>query len=178
MVISTEKREFLVGLGYSTDQLGKIEEIATKLEKSRKAKGTLVREVTEPVVDEVPVVTQSQGNSSLPLLDKDVLMKELVDGLLVVLKPMQDAIVELKANQLVLQDTLETNLTKQLVATTPKLSLGELLMKGLGDQSRAVDGRTALGKSQPSETVLPPTSEQGLTGIPFLNGILSKQMAQ
>lgn len=183
MKLTDDKVEFLKSMNYGQDQIADIERIAGTLSKARKQAGTVVKEVTQtepetPATEEVTTTTTTEDTTAVvetPAFDKDALLKELADGLAEVLKPVSEAIVELRAQQKALDAKLDTALTKQLQATTPKLSFGELLSKQLmGTPEAAIDGRTALGSAAPT-----PTEQKNVpqpTGIPFVNNILAKQM--
>lgn len=194
MNIPKEKQEYLLKLGYSESQLGEISQIAETLQKSRAAKGTLIKEVTDeadgvhPIAKEVAAETVAEpakvevaapvAVASTPIetaFDKDSLFKELASELGVILKPMQESIQALQAENAQLKQALEVRLTKELTQVTPKLSLSELLNKQLHGTSEAVvDGRTQLAKSEPVQAK---TSTPNFTGVPFINSIMAKQVA-
>lgn len=185
MAIPKEKLDYLGSLGYTPEQISDIAAQADALTKARSTKGTLVRESTEPekevtatATEEVVTETESvQTDPEATSFDKASLLKELTDGLVTVLKPMQEAITALQTENAQLKQALETRLTKELAQTTPKISFGELLSKQLfGTTEAQIDGRSVLAKSAPQET-LQKQNSGNITGVPFINNIISKQVA-
>ena len=188
MDIPKEKVEFLTDLGFAPDKIEQIKGIAARLNKSRKESGTLVREVTAPdaasepvaAISAAPSVEEEQPAAQTSVtesFDREALLKELSDGLVPVLQPLVEAVQALVARQDALEAQVNDKLVKQLSEVTPKLSFGELLRKGLtSDTTALVDGRTNLGQAAPTPT--PQPKAQTVTGVPFLDNMLARQISQ
>lgn len=173
MKIPENKKEFLQRMGLSDQDLANIESTADKLQLKRSATGVLVREdgaseETEPVQ---PVATQTnQATQPVGIAIDENLLREIADGVSLVLKPLQDQIATLTAKVQALE---EGNLVRETAKVTPKLSFGDLLQRQLHGTSEAqLDPRTkaTLLRSSPE-----PTNVPKLTGVPFIDGILAKQ---
>lgn len=190
-----ERRSWLKNKGYTDDEIAQIEtNLATKAldGEGRDNKENTPAVVAETVVAEVVETPAVQAAAVTPVAEEEtevkglageMNVKELLDAISAVIKPVADQVKSLtselatmKQTQAILSAELQVK-ARQMVAETPKLSMAELLASSVFGTQAIVDGRTALAKDGPVQKevadVIPDVS-----GISFINGLYHTAMTQ
>lgn len=190
MQLSKEKREWLLGLGYTEDQLNEIQQKTALKKEQAETEGRVSKETpeVEAKTEEATQETEQkqdvgqEATTETPAAEKQETQpaatdttKEVVEAVASVIKPLADMVLEVQKQVSDLATRVEgvegtaQKQAKQMVEETPTLSLKELLsMATFGNPAAQIDGRSSLAKDGPVENK--DADEFSVTGI----GVLDK----
>lgn len=184
-MLDQARRDWLKNAGYKEEEITQIEgALSTKALDSSglESKETPETEVVAAAVVETPVVEAAATPATEEVtevkgLTGELNVKELLDAITAVVKPLADQVksltaevTTLKANQSVALAELAVK-ARQMVAETPKMSMAELLANGVFGASAALDGRTALAKDGPAQKEVT-DQVPDVSGVPFINQLV------
>lgn len=194
MAIPEAKKKALVDQwGLPAETLDALERINSDTAKEAENKGlerkeeTPAEETTPPAEEpktEVPeekkeeAPTEPAPENKEAVLDSPPTRQEIADAFAAILVPLVDQVKSLSEKVGDLQakfdakDKTAEQLATEKIKETPLASLAALMtQRVIGNPETQIDGRTELAKSHPKET----QPREAVTGIPFIDSMLSKQ---
>jgi len=188
MAVPENKRPFLEqvmgeeGVANLERQLEETEkELAGKVE-SKEAEDTEAEELQEQETEEAQETQEPEEDKEAPVAEEPVYVtaSEVAEAVGAFLKPLVDDVAALKAELAGMTKELKSlqredeQKVKDVLTLTPAHSLTSLIGSVIGADETAVDGRTSLAKSGPTET-LATDGQRGQTHVPFINELMAAQ---
>jgi hypothetical protein len=189
MAIPNDKKKALIELGIPAEVLDDLEKKNADMAKEAKTAGIQSKETVEPTAATTPPETApavppvpasspitKETEAPTPPANPIPTVQEIADAVSAVINErltaidhrfdtMEATVATLQGDVKSLKETDEAKITKA-AAQTPIASLSALLARSvIGNSETLVDGRTALAKSKPEETQVPPAA--GATNIGY-----------